>query len=307
MKILVTGGAGFIGSHLVDALINNEHDVVVVDNLSTGTKENLNAKAKFIKLDITADQLAEVFAVEKPKVVFHLAAQIDVRKSVANPVWDAEQNIIGSINLLENCRKYEVQKVIFSSTGGAIYGETEKIPTTESEPTEPISPYGIGKLATEKYLNYYWQVFGLPFTILRYGNVYGPRQNSKGEAGVVAIFCDKLQAGVSPTINGDGKQTRDYVYVGDVVKANLAALENDQVAIFNIGTGVETDVNKLSALIKDAFGAEVEFNHGQAKTGEQQRSCLSFAKAKSELGWEPLVAIDSGIKNTVNWFRSLSL
>lgn len=304
MKILVTGGAGFIGSHLVDALISKDHDVVVIDNLSTGTKANLNPKAKFIALDITDKKLADIFTAEQPQVVFHLAAQIDVRKSVADPVWDAQQNILGSLNLLENCRRLEIKKIIFSSTGGAIYGETEKIPTTEAEPTEPISPYGIGKLATEKYLNYYWKTYALPYTILRYGNVYGPRQNSKGEAGVIAVFCDRLKTGKTPTINGDGRQTRDYVYVGDVVNANLAALENDQVEIFNIGTGVETDVNKLATLIGEAFASDDDFVHGDAKPGEQQRSCLNFTKAKNILGWEPKVDLSQGIKDTVNWFKS---
>jgi len=305
MRILVTGGAGFIGSNLVDALIDAGHQVLVVDNLSTGNKNNLNPKAKFLQLDIKDKKLAEVFSSEKPEIVFHLAAQIDVRKSVADPIWDAEQNILGSVSLLENCKQSKVKKIIFSSSGGAIYGDTDKIPTTEDQPERPISPYGIAKLTIDKYLAYYQQVFGLPYISLRYSNVYGPRQNSKGEAGVVAIFCDKILAGQQPVINGDGKQTRDYVYVADVVKANLLALDSDKVGAYNIGTSVETDVNDLAELIKQAAGSDLELSHGPAKAGEQQRSCLDFYKAEKELGWQPAVNLEDGIKKTFEWFKNL--
>jgi len=303
MKILVTGGAGFIGSNLVDALINEGHDVCIVDNLSTGQKENLNAKAKLFEMDITDKKLAEVFAQEKPEAVFHLAAQIDVRKSVADPVADAQINILGSINLLENCKKFGVKKFIFSSTGGAIYGDADIIPTPETYEQKPISPYGICKLSVEKYLHYYHVVFGLPYVILRYANVYGPRQNFQGEAGVVAIFCSKLLAGNQPTIWGAGKQTRDYVFVGDVVAANLAALKSDKVDIYNVGTSVETDVNQLAEEIKKNISTDLEFSHGEAKAGEQQRSCLDYSKIKKELGWEPKVKLIEGIKKTVEWFE----
>ncbi|OGY44952.1 MAG: UDP-glucose 4-epimerase [Candidatus Buchananbacteria bacterium RIFCSPHIGHO2_02_FULL_38_8] len=304
-KILVTGGAGFIGSNLVDALIDQGQEVLVVDNLSTGNKANLNSKAKFFELDIQDKKLAEIFEKEKPEIVFHAAAQIDVRKSVEDPIWDASQNILGSINLFENCKQFKVKKIIFSSTGGAIYGDTDKIPTTEKQPELPISPYGIAKLAIEKYLNYYYRVFSLPYIALRYSNVYGPRQNSKGEAGVVAIFCDKLLAGQAPIINGDGKQTRDYVYVGDVVRANLLALESSQIGVYNIGTSIETDVNQLVSSIKENIKADVEFSHGPAKAGEQQKSCIDFARAKKELGWQPEVTLEEGIKKTVDWFKKI--
>lgn len=304
MKILVTGGAGFIGSNLVDELIKQSHEVLVIDNLSTGNKANLNPKAKFFELDIADNKLAEVFTAEKPEIIFHLAAQIDVRKSVADPVWDAQQNILGSINLLENCKNHGVKKVIFSSTGGAIYGDTDKIPTNEEHPALPISPYGIAKLTIEKYLHYYQTVFGLPYVILRYSNVYGPRQNSKGEAGVVAIFCDYLLAGKQPVINGDGKQTRDYVFVGDVIKANLLALDSNKIDIYNIGTGVETDVNELAKLIKNNIETKQEFSHGPAKEGEQQRSCLDTGKAKKELGLQPEINLVAGIEQTVSWFKN---
>jgi len=303
MKILVTGGAGFIGSNLVDALILGGHQVAVIDNLSTGNKANLNPAAEFFKIDINDKFLTDVFTSVKPEIVFHLAAQIDVRKSVADPVWDAQQNILGSINLLENCKKSQVKKVIFSSSGGAIYGDTDKIPTAENHLELPISPYGIAKLAIEKYLNYYHQVFGLPYIALRYSNVYGPRQNAKGEAGVVAIFCDKLLLNQSPIINGTGEQTRDYVYVGDVVKANLAAFKSDKVGIYNIGTGVETDVNQLVKEIMENLKINVDFSHGPANVGEQLRSCLDWQKAKKDLDWRPEVGLEQGIRETVNWFN----
>lgn len=303
MNILVTGGAGFIGSHIVDALVKKGHHVVVVDNLSTGKKENVNADAVLIELDINDPEILEIFKREKIDVVFHVAAQIDVRKSVANPVDDARQNILGSINVLEACKTYGVKKIIFSSTGGAIYGDTDIIPTPETHIEQPISPYGIAKLAVEKYLHYYHVVHGLNYTILRYANVYGPRQNSKGEAGVVSIFCDQLVAGASPVINGDGTQTRDYVYVGDVVNANLVAFDANKIGKFNIGTGVETDINKLSALLIDALGALITFSHGPGKPGEQRRSLLDCSSAKKELGWQPIIELKEGLAKTLEYFK----
>ena len=303
MNILVTGGAGFIGSHIVDALIQKGHHVVVIDNLSTGKKENVNSGVTLIEFDINDSSLLDIFKREKIEVVFHTAAQIDVRKSVANPVEDARHNILGSINVLEACRAHHIKKIIFSSTGGAIYGDTEIIPTPETHAEQPISPYGIAKLAVEKYLHYYQVVHGLNYTILRYANVYGPRQNSKGEAGVVALFCDQLVAGKSPIINGDGTQTRDYVYVGDVVNANLAALDGDHVGIFNIGTGIETDINKLSALLVEALGKPIVFSYGPAKPGEQRRSCLDYSYAKKDLKWQPYVSLADGLHDTFNWFK----
>lgn len=304
MKILVTGGAGFIGSNLVDALIGKGHEVLVVDNLSTGSKDNINDKAKFFEYDISNNEdIKGVIKDERPEVIFHLAAQIDVRKSVANPQWDAQQNIIGSLNILENAKNFGVKKLIFSSTGGAIYGDTNDIPTPETHVEAPISPYGIGKLTVEKYLDYYHKIFKLPYLVLRYGNVYGPRQDSKGEAGVVAIFAGLALAGQNPIIVGDGKQTRDYVYVGDIISANLKALDFDSVGIFNIGTGKETDVNALAKLINKNVEIDIEFTHGPAKLGEQKRSCLDWSKAKTELGWEPQVDLEEGIKTTIDWFK----
>jgi UDP-glucose 4-epimerase len=229
MKILVTGGAGFIGSHVVDAYLELGHEVVVVDNLSSGSIENLNPKAKFYKMDIRDSDIEDLFKNEKPDIVNHHAAQMDVRKSVEDPIYDADVNIIGSLNLLQNCIRYGVKKFIFASTGGAIYGEQDYFPADEEHPTRPLSPYGVAKLTVEKYLYFYKEVHGLNYVVLRYANIYGPRQNPHGEAGVVAIFTSKMLKGEQPVINGDGFQTRDYTFVGDVVRANVLALNYDKV------------------------------------------------------------------------------
>lgn len=333
IKIIVTGGAGFIGSHLVDRLINEGYKVIVIDNLSTGKKENLNPKAKFYKIDIRSPKIFEIFKKEKPEIVFHLAAQIDIRKSVEDPFESAKINILGSLNLIENFVKlyfakkshgfttdknvrissregsHEFAKFIFASTGGAIYGDAKIIPTPENYPEFPVSPYGIEKLIIEKYLNYYYQVYGLSYTALRLANVYGPRQNSKGEAGVVAIFCDKILSGKQPIINGDGKQTRDFVYVEDVVDAFILAMlacsadrKKDKVGVYNIGTCKETNINTIFRKLKKLTGSSCKEIHGSAKPGEQRRSCLDFSKAKKELGWQPKTSLDEGLLKTVEWF-----
>lgn len=302
-KILITGGAGFIGSHLVDAFIKNGYQVVVVDNLSTGNKKNLNSKAKFYKLDIADKKLEDIFKKEKPDYVSHHAAQIDIRISVAQPLFDAKVNILGSLNLLQNCQKYKIKKVIFASSGGAMYGDTKTIPTPETHPQKPVSPYGIAKVTVEYYLYYFKVAYNLSYVGLRYANVYGPRQNSKGEAGVVAIFADKMLGGIQPVINGKGLQTRDYVYVGDIVRANLLALEKKVEGEFNIGTSVETSVNEIFQKMNKIFGKNIKEAHGPAKAGEQLRSCLSYTKAKKILGWQPQVGLDEGLKLTLNWFK----
>ncbi len=303
MKILITGGAGFIGSHLVDALIKRKHKLIVVDNLSSGLKENLNPKAKFYYLDIRSKKLDNVFQKERPEIVFHCAAQINLRKSIAHPLKDARINILGSLNLLENCRKYKIKKFIFSSTGGAIYGDTKNIPTPEDFPANPPSPYGIAKLTIEKYLHYYYQVFGLPYFSLRYSNVYGPRQNPKNEAGVIAIFSEKILKGEQIVINGDGRQTRDYVYIDDVVRANLLALRRKGVGVFNIGTEKETSVREIFKMLKKITQTKIKAIYGPPIKGEQRRSCLAIKKAKRELGWSPKVGLDDGLKKTVQWFK----
>jgi len=304
-KILVTGGAGFIGSHIVDVLIKKGHRVVIVDDLSTGVKKNLNPRARFYKLNIQDKKLAEIFHREKPNYVFHEAAQIDVRKSVNDPMADAKINILGSINVLQNCAQAKVKKVIFASTGGAMYGDpaAKFLPSREVYRPRPVSPYGVAKLSVESYLFYFYKQYGLVYTALRYGNVYGPRQNPHGEAGVVAIFCNKILAGEQPIINGLGWQTRDYVYVGDVVAANLAALKSKAVGEINIGTGVESDVNQIFRLIVKHLGKKVKEIHGPAKPGEQKRSCLDYSLAKKALKWKPKVNLEDGIKKTAIWFK----
>lgn len=304
MNILVTGGAGFIGSHIVDAYIELGHNVIVVDNLSTGSIENLNPKAKFYQLDIRDDKVEEVFKVEKIDVVNHHAAQMDVRKSVENPIYDADVNIIGSLKLLQFSIKYGVKKFIFASTGGAIYGEQDYFPADEEHPTRPLSPYGVAKLTVEKYLYFYKEVHGLNYIALRYANIYGPRQNPHGEAGVVAIFTGKMLKGEQPIINGDGFQTRDYTYVGDVVRANVLALNYDKSDVFNIGTGLETDVNTLFHKLKTLTGANCKEYHGPAKPGEQRRSVISYDKIYKTLGWKPEVSLDEGLRLTVEYFKN---
>lgn len=303
MNILLTGGAGFIGSHIADAYIAEGHNVIVVDNLSGGLLENINSKAKFYKLDIRSEKLEDVFQKEKIDIVNHLAAQMDVRRSVTDPKFDASVNVLGGLNVFESAKKHRVKKIIFSSTGGAIYGEQDYFPADEEHPTRPLSPYGITKLCTEKYLLFYKAVYGINFVILRYANVYGPRQNPHGEAGVVAIFCDKMLKGEQPVINGDGKQTRDYTYVSDVVKANLIALNYEGSNIYNIGTGIETDVNKLFIELRNHLNPTCPEKHALAKSGEQQRSVISYKKIESELGWKSTIPLEEGLKITAEYFR----
>ncbi len=304
MKILLTGGAGFIGSHVADELIAKGNRVVIIDNLSTGFEYNINPESKFIKADITDfKKIEEIFAEELPEIVYHFAAQIDVRKSVSDPLFDARTNIMGTLNLIKISNDIKVKKFIFSSTGGAIYGDTDVRPTPENHPEWPLSPYGIAKLATDKFLNYYGEVFGLKYVSLRYGNVYGPRQNPHGEAGVVAIFLNKMLNGGQPVINGDGNQTRDYVYVKDVVKANILSLENmDKIGIYNVGTSIELSVNDLFKEINKNFDNKYKEVHGPAKLGEQKTSCLSYEKIKKDMNFIPETDFGEGIKETYKWF-----
>lgn len=303
MKILVTGGAGFIGSNIVDAYIAAGHDVVVLDNLSTGRIKNLNKKAEFVQLDIQ-DDLSALFSEHKFDVVNHHAAQMDVRRSVEDPIFDARTNVLGFINILQNCAKSGVNKVIFASSGGAIYGEQDYFPADEKHKTQPYSPYGITKLVGEKYLFFYHLTYNLNYVVLRYANVYGPRQNPHGEAGVVAIFTKKLLDGEQPVINGDGKQTRDFVFVRDVVKANMLALDYEQSDIFNVGTGVETNVNQLYQAINKLTGKNMPEKHAPAKEGEQMRSVVDHTKIQTVLGWKQDYDLEQGLKETVEYFRS---
>jgi len=299
MKVLVTGGAGFIGSHLVDRLVQEGHEVVVVDNLLTGKRRNLNKEAQFYKLDIQSSRLERVFSRERPLLVMHLAAQVDVRRSVEDPIFDAQVNVLGTLNLLEQAVKYGARKVIFASSGGAIYGEQDVFPAPESHPIRPLSPYGISKLNGEQYLAYYQRVSGIQHVILRYSNVYGPRQDPEGEAGVVAIVTGKMLAGEQPIINGNGRQTRDFVFVDDVVEANLAVIGKEVQGIYNVGTAEETTVNDLFRLLVELTNAGCKELHGPAKKGEQARSVVDSSRLRQELGWEPKVPLREGLKRTV--------
>lgn len=304
MKILITGGAGFIASHIADACVGDGHAVIVVDDLSMGKIENVNPSARFEQLDIRDDRIAELFVKEKFDAVIHHAAQMDVRKSVEDPIFDASVNVLGTLNLLEQCRKTGVKSFVFASTGGAIYGEQDYFPADEGHPVRPVSPYGISKLAIEKYLFYYGEAYGLRHVSLRYANVYGPRQNPHGEAGVVAIFTTRMLGGAQPVINGDGKQTRDYVFVRDVVRANMSALAHDRSGTFNVGTGIETDVNVLFRKLRDLTGSGCREEHAPAKKGEQARSVIDSGLLKSTFGWAPQTALGEGLAETVEFFRS---
>jgi UDP-glucose 4-epimerase len=310
MRALVTGGAGFIGSNVVDALLEQGHDVAVVDNLVTGRRSNLrDALAKggeLHELDITdAEPLYSLFERVRPEVVFHLAAQIDVRRSVSEVAWDARVNVEGTINVLESAVRAGVGRVVFTSTGGAIYGETDRLPTPEDAEPLPLAPYGQSKFCGERYCGMYERLKGLSTVVLRYGNVYGPRQDPLGEAGVVAIFCGRLLRGEVATVNGDGLQTRDYVYVGDVVQANLAALARPEAhGEFNIGTGRETSVLDLVEAMRGLAGPEgFRVEHGPAAPGEVRRSCLDVARALRELDWRPATALQDGLRLTLDATR----
>lgn len=303
MKILVTGGAGFIGSNIVDALIENGHEVAIIDNLSTGKEENINPKASFSNVDITDfEALESVFQSFKPEIVFHVAAQIDVRKSMEDSSFDAEVNVVGSVNLFSLCVQYGIKRIVFSSTGGALYGEPEELPAKEDSPIQPLSPYGVSKYCAEQYLNYFKRLYGIERVILRYGNVYGPRQDPLGEAGVIAIFTNKILKGESPTVFGDGNQTRDYVFIEDVVRANVLALEGKE-GIYNIGTGKETSVNRLIEIFLDVLGKEVKLEYAPQRIGEVYRISLDCERAKRELGFVPKYPLAEGIIKTIEWYR----
>lgn len=304
MNILVTGGAGFIGSHLVDELIKLKHNVIVVDNLSTGKRNNINPAAIFYETDLTdGENLHMVFEKHNPEIVFHLAAQIDVRKSVADPVFDANTNIIGMLCLLSECRNFGVKKFIFSSSGGVIYGNTIE-PAKEGNPPMPISPYGVAKLAGEGYVKCFAEWEGMDYSILRYANVYGPRQDSKGEAGVVAIFIGQLLRGKKSFLYGFGKLERDYVFVDDVVHANILCLKKGSRETFNIGTGIATNVNTLYKKISEIIGKTGKNELAPKRPGELERNVLNIEKAKSKLDWEPLVSLNEGLRKTYEWQKT---
>jgi UDP-glucose 4-epimerase len=302
MRVLLSGGAGFIGSHVAESLLERGHEVAVVDDLSSGKRENIPEGARFYETDIRAGCL-RVFEEFGPEALCHQAAQMDVRRSVREPDFDAEVNILGTIRLLQNCVEHGVGKVVFASTGGAVYGEQREFPATEDHPQYPLSPYGVSKLAGERYLNFYRGQYGLPYVALRYANVYGPRQDPHGEAGVVAIFCGNMAAGRTSTINGSGEQTRDYVYVEDVVRANVLALEGKVPSgAYNVGTGVETSVNELYELLSEIAGKDLPPEHGPAKPGEQIRSSVNPALAGRLMRWRPEVDLADGLGETLRFF-----
>jgi UDP-glucose 4-epimerase len=303
VRALVTGGAGFIGSHITDALISGGHEVTVVDDLSRGRREQVNPTARFVELDITSSALTQAVADARPEVVFHAAAQIDVRASVRDPLHDADVNVVGTVNVLRAAVDAGARRVVFASSGGAIYGDTNLLPTPEGHPCLPESPYGTAKLCAEAYGGTFSRQAGLEFVALRYANVYGPRQDPHGEAGVVAIFATRLANGGTVVINGDGTQTRDYVHVQDVVRANLAAVDGP-AGVYNIGTGVETDVNTVYRMLAIAAGVDGDAEHGPQKPGEQRRSCLDTSLAREHLGWSPTVGFDEGAKSTLDYFRT---
>jgi len=304
LTVLVTGGAGFIGSHLVDRLVQEGNQVIVIDNLSTGKRKQVNKKSRFYKMDIRSKRIERVFRKERPLIVVHLAAQMNVRLSTEDPVFDADVNILGTLNLLEHAVKHGVRKVSFASSGGAVYGEQEVFPAGESHRTEPMSPYGISKLAGEKYLAYYTNTTGLRHVALRFGNVYGPRQEPEGEAGVIAIFSKLMLEGGQPIINGTGKQTRDFVYVDDIVGSLMVTLGEDIQGIFNVGTGKETTVNECYGIIKELTKSTCKDLFGAAKKGEQLRSVLDVRKLSERFGWDPQVSLPEGLKMTVDFFQA---
>lgn len=304
MKVLVTGGAGFIASHVVDGYVERGHDVTVVDDLSSGLRENVNPKAELVVADLGDPQTVGKLRGRKFDLVNHHAAQIDVRVSVADPAADAELNIVAALRLFQALVDDGVKKIVFASSGGAAYGEPVYAPQDERHPLAPLSPYGCAKLAIDQYLGFFRAVHGIKAVSLRYGNVYGPRQRKDGEAGVVAIFAGALLDGQQARINGSGEQTRDYVFVEDVMRANMAASELDLDGIYNVGTGVETSVNALYAALTKALGIDATAAHGPAKAGEQVRSVLDGGKLRSLAKLPDPVTLDEGLARTVAWLRS---
>jgi len=302
MKVLVTGGAGFIGSNIADLFIENGYEVVIVDNLSTGKEEFINKKAIFYKKDITDDDLCGIFEKEKPDYVIHQAAQIDVQKSIDNPVFDAKVNVLGTVNLLECCRKSGVKKIIYASSA-AVYGNPEYLPIDEGHRINPISYYGISKHTPEHYFEVYRQLYGLKYTILRYANVYGIRQDPKGEGGVISIFIDKMLKGERPVIFGDGNQTRDFVYVKDVAKANLLALERGDNEVVNISTGKPTSINELVEMMNKIMNTSLKPIYTEPRKGDIMHSYLDNKKALDVLGWKPEYSLEEGLKETIEYYR----
>jgi UDP-glucose 4-epimerase len=304
MKVLLTGGAGFIGSHVVDLLLKHGHEVVIIDDLSTGKRANLNPRARFYQLDIRSPEVEQVFSLERPEVINHHAAQMDVRRSMSDPVFDADVNILGSIKLAQYAIKYKVRKFIHISSGGAAYGEPVYLPCDEEHPVQPVCPYGASKYTFELYLYLFNANYGLDYTVIRYPNVYGPRQDPHGEAGVVAIFTGQMLRGLPVNINGTGEQVRDYVFVSDCARANLMVLEQGGGRIFNLGFGEGTSVNQIFAHLKEITGYLPGPNFGPAKTGETFKIYLDATRARKEIGWTPNISLEYGLRQTVDYIKS---
>lgn len=305
MKILVTGGCGFIGSHIVDAYLDMGHKVAVIDNLSTGDIKNLNARAKFFKEDICNKNIKKIFEQEKFDIINHHAAQINVRTSVDDPIFDANVNIMGSLNLLDLAMKYSIKKFIFASSGGAVYGEPDRFPITEDFSINPTSPYGLSKATIERYVLIFSKLKNFDYVIFRYSNVYGPRQISKSEAGVISIFIEQILNSRKCIVFGDGNQTRDYVYVNDVVNANIEALECKS-AILNIGTGIETSVNDLINILSDITKKNVDHEHDAPRSGDVFRNIVDASRAATTIYWMPKTILNQGIKKTFDYFKKIS-
>ncbi|HZK49669.1 MAG TPA: NAD-dependent epimerase/dehydratase family protein [Thermoleophilia bacterium] len=303
MRVLVTGGAGFIASHVSDRLLDRGFDVAIVDNLATGKRENIPAGARFHEVDVRDARLAEVFEAERPDIVIHHAAQMDVRKSVTDPRYDADVNLLGTLNLLECCRVHGTRKVVYAGTGGAMFGEAAYLPVDEKHPVQPISPYGVSKHTVEHYLYAYRANFGLDYTVLRYPNVYGPRQDPHGEAGVVAIFSLQLLNGETPRIFGDGTKTRDYCYVGDIVEANMLAIERGSDGLFNIGRGIEVSDRQVFESVRDAVGVDIEPEYAPTRPGEVEHIALDATLARETLGWEWKVDLAEGVGRAVDFYK----
>lgn len=301
---LVTGGAGFIGSHLVDALIHRRIKVYVVDDFSTGTQSNLNPNAHFTRMSILSPQFRTLYEKMKPDIVFHTAAQINLRDSVIEPFHDAKTNILGSLEIANLAGKLGTKKIVFCSTGGPMYPETARLPWSEKVLPEPLSPYAISKRSAEMYFHYHYMIHGIPTVSLRYANVYGPRQNTKGEAGVISIFADQMLHGKPVTVFGTGKQTRDFVYVEDVVRANMLAMQKNVEGVFNIGTGKQTDINTIVRKLQKMTQYQLPVRHVPAAAGDIMHSALDARLARAKLGWEPRVRLDEGLDKTVKWFAT---
>jgi UDP-glucose 4-epimerase len=307
-SVLVTGGAGFIGSHVADHYLRGGYEVTVVDDLSTGKVENIPEAAEFVHADIGSPEVRQLLERTGFDVLNHHAAQMDVRTSVSDPAFDARVNILGFLNLLEGARAGGTKRVVFASSGGVVYGESDDLPHREEARKLPVSPYGVSKLTSEFYLAAYMQLYGMECVSLRYANVYGPRQNPHGEAGVVAIFCSRIERGEALTVFGDGGQTRDYVFVGDVARANMAAtnwsvesIHTIDAVAFNVGTGIETSVTGLASALMNATGRQVTVEHGPERPGELQRSAVAIDRAASDLGWKPETALSEGLTQTYEW------